>query len=127
MGDSLQAIIEIIDDAIMHDALSEDELRTLGSHIYESLNEFKRQEGRKVAAMLRKGSSVRIRYEAKLTPRYILGTNATVVKINKTTATITLGHVNSPNDNSRFYSGQEIRCPLDALELEPDSRPKETP
>ena len=35
---------------------------------------------------------------------------------NKTTATIVLGHVASPNSNSKFYTAQEIRCPLDALE-----------
>lgn len=126
MNDTLKAITNLIDDAVADESLDAEDLRQLGDHVWERMKEAKRIEGRKVAATLRVGSVVRIRHDAALRPRYILGTCATVVKVNQTTATITLGHVRTTSANAKFYTGQEIRCPLSALELEPDSRPKET-
>jgi hypothetical protein len=123
VGRTYQAISNLIDDAIADGTLDAEDLSQLGSHIWECRQELQRRAGRKVAATLAPGAQVRIRHDAHLRPRYILGTLAEVVKINQTTATIVLGEVRG---GSRFSTGQEIRCPLDALELEPDSRPKET-
>ena len=113
MGRSELAICNLIDDAIADGTLTAEDLSTIGTHVWECKREAQRQEGRKVAATLTTGGKVRIRHNAHLRPRYILGTLAEVVKINKTTATIILGEVRG---GTRFQTGQEIRCPLDALE-----------
>lgn len=113
MGRTYQAISNLIDDAIADGTLDAEDLRELGSHIWDRTKEVKRQEGRKIAATLTVGAKVRIRRDADLRPRYILGTLAEVIKINQTTATIILGNVYG---GTKFYTGQEIRCPLDALE-----------
>ena len=114
MGRTLQAISNLIDDAIADGTLDAEDLSTLGTHVWECKREALRLEGRKVAATLKTGAKVRIRHNAQLRPRYILGTLAEVVKVNQTTATIILGEVRG---GSKFQTGQEIRCPLDALEV----------
>ena len=114
MNDTLKAITNLINDAIADGAFDAEDLATLGTHVWNCKREAQRQEGRKVAATLTTGGKVRIRRDAHLRPRYILGTLAEVVKINKITATIILGEVRG---GTKFYTGQEIRCPLDALEL----------
>ena len=113
MGRTYQAISNLIDDAIADGTLDAEDLTDLGTHVWECKREAQRREGRRVAATLTTGGKVRIRHNAHLRPRYILGTLAEVVKINKTTATIILGEVRG---GTKFHTGQEIRCPLDALE-----------
>ncbi len=115
MGRTVQAIMNMIEDSVKDGTLDYDNLSELGSHVYDWRSEVQRADGRKVAAMLMRGSKVRIKHDAHLRPRYILGTEAEVVKINKTTATIILGEIRG--GSGRFETGQEIRCPLDALEL----------
>jgi hypothetical protein len=107
--------MEIIEDAMKANELSIDDLRDISNCIDECYKDLKRQAGAKVAATLRKGSKVRISFTANLRPRYLLGTHATVIKVNKATANIRLGEV--IGGTGRFYTGQEIRCPLDSLEL----------
>jgi hypothetical protein len=91
----------------------------LRDSITDCVREARRQEGCALAATLTAGSRVMISGTANLRPRYIIGTKAVVVRVNKTTATITLGEVRLPpgTGRARFYTGQTIRCPLDALEL----------
>jgi len=107
--------MNMIDDSIADGTLDFDNLSELGSHVYDCRREVQRADGRKVAATLQRGSKVRIKFDAHLRPRYILGTEAEVLKINKTTASIILGEVRG--GSGRFETGQEIRCPLDSLEL----------
>jgi hypothetical protein len=116
MSDSTTAVIDIINEAIANSELSYEDLHEIGDHVRECRKELQRQKGARVAAQITNGSTVSIRRDANLSPKYILGTVAKVVKINQTTASILLGHVNSPGNDSRFYTGQVIRCPLNALE-----------
>lgn len=108
-------ILATIDNGIAANQFSIHDLKTLRKYIYNREDELRKQSGRLVAASLRPGCAVRISHKANLRPKYILGTEATVIKINKTTASITLGEVRG--GSGRFCTGQEIRCPLDALEL----------
>jgi hypothetical protein len=107
--------MEIIEDAMKSNELSIDDLRDISNFVNECSKDLQRQAGAAVAATLRKGAKVRISFKANLRPRYILGTEAEVIKVNQTTATIRLGEV--IGGTGRFYTGQEIRCPLDSLEL----------
>jgi hypothetical protein len=115
MGRTVTAITNMIDESFADGTLDADNLHEIKNHIHDIEREARRSEGRRVAAALMPGSEVRISPTAALCPRYILGTHATVVRINQTSATITLGEVRG--GSGRFYTGQEIRCPLDALEL----------
>jgi len=113
---SAYEIRSIIDKAYLGGRLTYEDLKLLCDHINGCAKEMRRRDGAAVASQISKGSQVRISFDCDLRPRYILGTQATVLKVNTTTATIELGHVASPNGRSRFYTGQEIRCPLNALE-----------
>lgn len=104
----------MITESYNEGTLNDDDIEYLGTYLHNILRESRRMEGSRVAATLRGGAKVRIRRDAALRPRYILGIEATVVKVNQTTATITLGEV---RHGGRFFTGQEIRCPLEALEL----------
>ena len=116
--ENLNAIMDIIDDALKTDDLSLDELHALNDHVIRRAKSLKQQVGAEIGMSLRTGTKVRISQKSALRPRYILGTEAEVYKVNQTTATIKLGKVNSPDgQRGRFYSGQMINCPLDALEL----------
>ena len=116
--ENLNAIMDIIDDALKTDDLSLDELHALTDHVIRRAKSLKQQVGAEIAMTLRAGTKVRISQNAALRPRYILGTEAEVQKINQTTATIKLGTVYSTDrGRGRFYTGQVINCPLDALEL----------
>lgn len=114
MTDTKTTLIEIISDALDEGSLTMDEIHEVRDYLHEAAKDMRRQEGAKVAAKLRAGSKVRISMNAALRPKYILGTEATVEKVNQTTATIILGEVYG---GTRFFQGQSIRCPLDALEL----------
>jgi hypothetical protein len=116
MGRTVQAITNMIDEAYGDGTLNGDDLEIIGNHINYIARESRRLKEKAIAISLLPGSAVRIRLDAHIRPRYVLGTNATIQKINRTTATIVLGHVASPDSNSKFYTGQIIRCPLHALE-----------
>ncbi len=117
----LNAMFDLIDDSLEAGNLTREDLNAIGEFAWKRAKDLRKAEGRKVAARLSKGTAVRIKMDAPLRPRYILGTEATVQKVNQTSATITLGEVHG--GSGRFYTGQLINCPLDALEL----REGETP
>ena len=112
-----QALIEMIADSIDSGELTTEDLRTLGSFIKLRIADKKAEKTAEVAGQIGPGSNVRISPNANLSPRYVLGTYAKVVRVNRTRAVIVLGHVNSPGSDSRFYTGQEITCPINALEV----------
>lgn len=115
MNDTLKAIAHLIDDAVRQQELDADDLRALNEHMHGHLQEMKRQACAAVAMQIRAGSKVKIADDAPLSPKYILGTEAEVVRVKKTNAVIILGAVYG--GKGRFYEGQEITCPLYALEL----------
>lgn len=104
-------IIRTIQDA----NLSPDELMQLRDAVGGEIKDAQRKLARRVAAQLSTGDTVRIREDANLRPRYILGTEAEVMEIKQRNATIKLGEVRGPF-NGKFRTGQIIRCPMDALE-----------
>lgn len=112
-------IIKSINEAVYSGGLDERGLLTIANHVREVRKDMRRQKGAEVAAQIDSGAKVRIKHDASLRPTYILGVEATVVTINRTTATIKLGEVQTPmsGGRNRFFTGQMIRCPLDAIEL----------
>lgn len=115
MNDTLKAIAHLIDDAVRQQELDADDLRALNEHMHGHLEAMKQQANAAVALQVRAGSKVKIADDAPLSPKYILGTEAEVVRVNKANAVIVLGEVYG--GKGRFYEGQEITCPLYALEL----------
>lgn len=115
MKSTANIIFDMIDEAIETGELNTDDLKSISDFAFTRAKDARKAEGRKVAARLSKGTAVRIKLDAPLGPRYILGVEATVEKVNQTTATIILGDLD--HDGGRFRAGQRINCPLDALEL----------
>lgn len=88
---------------------------SLRDAVTAEVKDAQRKVARQMAAELSVGDTVRIREDANLRPRYILGTEAEVLDIKQRNATIKLGEVNGPH-NGKFRTGQRIGCPMDALE-----------
>ena len=51
-----------------------------------------------------------VRFNDRITPAYLVGHTATVVRVNSTTVTVRMG------DDVRRYSGRSVRCPVGYLE-----------
>jgi hypothetical protein len=117
--DTYADIIKAINVAVAQETLDDRGLLMISNHVHDLRQDLRRQKGREIASEICSGTKVRIRQDAPLRPHYILGTEATVVSVNRTTATIKLGDVPTPpaGGRSRFFTGQMIRCPLDAIEL----------
>jgi hypothetical protein len=116
VSESLSNILDSINASVQNDVLGEDDLMVLYDAVRDHIKESRRRASMMMAAKIRRGAKVRISPESNLRPAYLLGTEGIVEKINQTTATIRLDKVYA-GSNSRFRTGQSIRCPLNALEL----------
>lgn len=106
--------IQDVLDAIWDGDLSVDELHTIRESAQEAIKDVAKREARKMAARLSPGDKVRIRKDANLRPKYLLGTEAEVLAVKQRNADILLGEVSKVG--GRFRTGQRIGCPMEGLE-----------
>lgn len=108
-------IMDGISDALRREEIDAADLYDISDFINQLSKSERKLEGQKMRAQLRPGMAVRIKANAALRPRYILGVDATVVAVNRSKALIKLGDIG--RQSGRFQSGDQVHCPLDALEI----------
>lgn len=107
-------IIDQITEAFRLKAVDAGDLSAIADYAVQLSKQERKAEGRRLKAKLRIGMTVRIKHDAPLRPKYILGTMATIVSVNRTKAKIQLGDL---GQQGRFQSGDLVHCPIDCLEI----------
>jgi hypothetical protein len=98
----------------IHSLTDADELRLLQSELKGRLEDIERVDARRMARGLTIGTKVRIRHDAQLRPKYILGQIATVVTA---PAQKRIGVRFDDAEAAGRFGGGEVRVPLTTIEV----------